>query len=96
MAVKKFWKEPYIIYLTITAIIALATFFIGHFTQPLAFKIDMNIKEISDIRKSLEERPTKTELKPIIDKIEEDVCEIKATIKDIYGLLLKKHVENKR
>lgn len=92
MAVKKFWQEPYMIYIAVTTVIAAVTFLIGHYTTPLAFKIDMNVKEIADIKKSLEDRPTRNEIRPIIQNIEGNMKEIKEDIKDIHNLLFKAYI----
>lgn len=92
MAEKKIWKQPWVIYIIITSAIGLATFFVGHYTTPLAFKIDANTKEIVEVRKCIEERPTKTELQPELENIKADINEIKETQKEIYNLLLKFHI----
>lgn len=80
----KFWKQPWVIYIIVTSIIGLTSFLIGH-----SFKIDANIKDIAEIRKSLDERPTNKELKPELENIKTDINEIKETQKEIYRLMLK-------
>lgn len=89
MTVRRIWQEPYAIYIVITSIVAIITFLIGHYTTPLAFRIDMNVKEITEMKKCLEERPTRVEIKPIINNMETDIKEIKEDMKDIHKLLLK-------
>lgn len=85
----KWYRQPWVIYIIITSVIGLATFFIGHYTQPLAFKIETNIKQIEEIKKCLDERPTNKELAPVLENIKEDIRELKETIDKIYDYVVK-------
>jgi DNA-binding transcriptional regulator GbsR (MarR family) len=84
----KVWKQPWVIYIIITSIIGLTSFLVT-----TSFKTDANTKNIEEVKKCLDERPTNKELKPEFENIKKDINEIKETQKEIYRLLLKAYIK---
>ncbi len=82
----KIWKQPWVVYIIITSIIGLTSFLIGH-----KYKIDANIRQIQEIKKCLDERPTNKELSPILKNIEDDIKELKEKINKIYDFVIKEN-----
>lgn len=100
MAKEKLWKSPWVVYITITSLISLATFFVGHYTKPLSFEINANAKEIAEIKDCLKEKPSKGEITPILEAIREDIAELKEAqrehnrrLQEVYQILLTFNLE---
>lgn len=82
MSKEKAWRSPWVIYVTITSIISLATFFVGHYTAPLSAQITANAKDITEIKECMKDKPSWSEIKPILVAISEDIKELKEAQKD--------------
>lgn len=56
---------------------SILTLFVNYKTGPIYTKAEANEKQIEEVKKCMDERPTKAEIDPKLESIKEDVTDIK-------------------